>query len=156
MNKRFLLIMFLILCTMQFLIPVSYAESATVTYDFLYERGNARGNSAPTKETNLPYTANWNSVRSYTNTNYYFSGYTAVKVVLFARMNYSGESGRFKVYFVDKTAGTSTCIIDSDTAKFSYSCTRYIFPESSHSWYLKFTISGNDTSCFGSMDITVA
>lgn len=156
MKRKIAVFMLMVLCVMQLAVPFAQAETQEMTYDFLYDQGYARGNSTPSKGTSLPYTASWNSVKNYTNTNYYFSGYGAIKVELFARMNYSGETGRFKVYLVDMTAGTTTCIIDSQSAKFSYSCTRYYFPDSSHTFYLKFKITDNDTSCFGDMKISVA
>lgn len=155
MKKRIAVFMLMVLCVMQFAVPFAHAETQVMTYDFLQDQGYARGDSKPSKEGSLPYTASWNSVKNYTNTNKYFSGYGAIKVTLDTQMNYSGEKGRFRVYLVDMTDGSTTCIIDSDSAMFSYKKTRYYFPDSGHSFYLKFTISGNSTSCFGSMRISV-
>lgn len=49
------------------------ASAESITTDYLYER-TIRGDRQPTQKTDLPYTASWNSVISYTNTNYYFTG----------------------------------------------------------------------------------
>lgn len=151
--KKFLsLLMLTVMIMVCYTTPFLTASAETVTRDFLYEQ-SARGNSAPTRQTSLPYTASWNSVTTYTYTNYYFTGYSRINVTLDVAMNYTGSEGRFYVYLCNKTTGGRTCIIDSGSAMFSYEKSTSVSLNSSNSYYLEFRKTGS-RSCWGDIYIS--
>lgn len=151
--KRFLSLFILTIVIMNCLVfNVLSANAETNKRDILYD-GATRGNYAPTQQTSLPYQASWNSVVTYTYTNYYFKGYSSIDVTIDVVMNYSNSTGRFYVYLYDKTAGSNTCILDSGSAASSYQGSTTVSLISSHSYYLKFSKTGN-RSCSGQIDIS--
>lgn len=148
MKKTAVVLMLIVVLVLQSVLPIAFAYA-----DTLYEQGDKRGDSVPSSSHSLPYTGSWNSVSNYTNSNYYFTGCTKFKISVDTRMNYSGSTGRFRVYLVDLDSSTSVCVLDSKTAQFSYANSTTRSVNSSHRYYLKFTISDNTRSCWGSMSI---
>lgn len=154
MKRTSMIFLLIVVLALQSVLSLACAE--THFYDKLYERGIERGDSVPSSGRSLPYTGSWNSVSYYTNTNYYFTGYSKLEISLDVQMNYYAATGRFRVYLIDlDNNSSSVCVLDSGTAQFSYSGTTTRNVDSSHRYYLKFSITDNTRSCWGDMSIDV-